>query len=143
MTSDARRHLAIWACWLLASAVPLPAPPLVLGSAMPTERPQPPAHQVGVASFYSWRFHGRLTASGARYDLHALTAAHPTLPFGTQLRVTNKRTGREVQVVVTDRGPFVAGRVIDLSLRAALELAMRRVGVDTVSIWLREEGRDD
>lgn len=76
----------------------------------------------GVASFYAASLHGRPTASGARYDRGAFTAAHRTLPFGTVLRVTNTRNGRAVYVRVNDRGPFHRGRVLDLSNAAAQSL---------------------
>jgi rare lipoprotein A len=78
--------------------------------------------QKGVASYYADRFHGRKTASGARYDKGALTAAHKTLPLGTKVRVTNLNNGESIDVEINDRGPFVKGRVIDLSRRAAKEL---------------------
>jgi rare lipoprotein A len=90
--------------------------------------------QVGVASYYGHRFHGRLTASGTRYDMHALTCAHRTLPFGTRLRVTHLETGRTVVVTVTDRGPFARGRVVDLSLEAAKRLGIVSRGVARVRV---------
>jgi rare lipoprotein A len=80
--------------------------------------------EVGVASWYGEPFHGRLTANGERYDMHAYTAAHRLYPFGTRLRVTNLENGRSVTVRVNDRGPFVRGRIIDLSLAAATDLGM-------------------
>jgi rare lipoprotein A len=89
---------------------------------------------VGLASFYGERFHGRLTASGARYDMHAMTCAHPSAPFGTRLRVTDVETGRAVVVTVTDRGPFVKGRVVDLSLAAARALRMVERGLARVRV---------
>jgi rare lipoprotein A len=72
----------------------------------------------GVAAYYDRGYSGR-TASGVRYDARQLTAAHRTLPFGTRVRVTDSKSGRSVEVVITDRGPFNKGRVIDLSLAAA------------------------
>lgn len=84
--------------------------------------------QRGVASYYAASLHGRRTASGERYDRHALTAAHRTLPFGTVLRVTAERTGLSVIVRVNDRGPFSKGRVLDLSGAAADRLQIRRRG---------------
>jgi len=78
--------------------------------------------------------HGRSTASGEIYDRNALTAAHRSLAFGTVLRVRNPQNGRIVRVVVNDRGPFVAGRVLDLSRRAAEELDFVREGVVEVEI---------
>jgi peptidoglycan lytic transglycosylase len=90
-------------------------------------------HQLsGVAAYYDRHYSGR-TTSGARYDPNRLTAAHRTLPFGTHVRVTDRRTGRTVEVVITDRGPFNKGRVIDLSLAAAKELRMIERGLARVS----------
>ena len=92
----------------------------------------------GQASWYGPRFHGRRTASGERYDQHALTAAHKTLPFGTMVRVRSLVTGKEVDVRVTDRGPFVRGRVIDVSRAAAEALGMMGLGVKQVSLHIVE-----
>ncbi len=77
---------------------------------------------VGLASWYGPGFHGRKTASGERYDMHDFTAAHKTLPFGTRLRVTNEKTGKSIIVRVNDRGPYIHGRILDLSFAAAKEL---------------------
>lgn len=88
--------------------------------------------QRGVASWYGPGFHGQRTASGEPYDMHELTAAHKSLPFGTRLLVQNPRTGKQVVVRINDRGPFVAGRVIDLSRAAARALGMLQRGHDTV-----------
>jgi rare lipoprotein A len=90
--------------------------------------------EVGVASFYAHRFHGRRTASGARYDMHALTCAHPSAPFGARLRVTDLETGRSVVVTVNDRGPFAGGRVVDLSLAAARKLGIVERGLARVKV---------
>ncbi len=90
--------------------------------------------QEGIASFYHDKFHGRTTASGEPFDQNQLTAAHPDLPFGTEVVVTRPDTGREVTVVINDRGPFVQGRIIDLSKRAARELGMLNRGVARVVI---------
>ena len=92
----------------------------------------------GQASWYGPRFHGRRTASGERYDQHALTAAHKTLPFGTVVRVRSLVTGKEVDVRVTDRGPFVRGRIIDVSRAAAEALGMMSLGVKQVSLHIVE-----
>ena len=92
----------------------------------------------GQASWYGPRFHGRRTASGERYDQHALTAAHKTLPFGTMVRVRSLVTGKEVDVRVTDRGPFVRGRIIDVSRAAAEALGMMGLGVKQVSLHIVE-----
>ncbi len=73
----------------------------------------------GLASWYGPGFQGRRTANGEKFNTHALTAAHKTLPFGTRVRVVNKRNGRSVVVRINDRGPYVRGRIIDLSHAAA------------------------
>ncbi|GAA3532564.1 septal ring lytic transglycosylase RlpA family protein [Zobellella aerophila] len=88
----------------------------------------------GKASFYGSRHHGRKTASGEKFNKHALTAAHRTLPFGTRVRVTNLRNHKSVVVRINDRGPYSRGRVIDLSEQAARELSMTRAGVVPVEI---------
>ncbi|MBD3894966.1 septal ring lytic transglycosylase RlpA family protein [Halomonas sp. ML-15] len=88
----------------------------------------------GVASYYADRYQGRQTASGERFDQQALTAAHPSLPFGTRVRVTHLDNGRETVVRINDRGPFVRGRIIDLSRRAAGELDMLRSGTAPVRV---------
>lgn len=85
----------------------------------------------GMASYY-WQ--GQQTASGARFNPNGLTAAHRSLPFGTRVRVTNRHNGRSVIVVINDRGPFIAGRIIDLSRGAAQVIAMTGAGVAPVSI---------
>jgi rare lipoprotein A len=85
----------------------------------------------GVASFYT---EGQQTASGEKFDTHDLTAAHPTLPFGTRLRVTNVATGRSVTVRVNDRGPYVPGRVVDVSYSAADALGMVGRGIAKVKL---------
>ena len=75
------------------------------------------------ASYYAEKFHGRRTASGKIYDMYKLTAAHKTLPFGTKVKVTNEANGKTVIVEITDRGPFVRGREIDLSKKAFFSIA--------------------
>ena len=86
----------------------------------------------GLASWYGGKFHGRRTASGERFDMNALTAAHPSLPFGTRVLVRNPRNGREVAVRINDRGPFTGGRIIDLSRAAAQAIGLLEAGVGTV-----------
>jgi rare lipoprotein A len=88
----------------------------------------------GDASYYASKFQGRPTANGERFDNGKLTAAHRTLPFGTRIRVTNLYNGRSVTVRVNDRGPFVKGRVIDLSQAAARRIDMVRAGVVQVRL---------
>ena len=90
--------------------------------------------QKGKASFYAKRFHGRKTASGERLHPDSLTCAHKSYPFGTLLRVYNPVNGRSVNVRVIDRGPYVQGRIIDLSWRAAKELGIIGQGVATVFV---------
>jgi len=104
--------------------------------------PAPPAGSVeeGLASWYGEPYHGRPTASGPRYDMWAMTAAHRTLPFGTVVRVTNKDSGREADVTINDRGPFVAGRILDLSRAAAEKLGAVGPGVIPVRIQVRRIG---
>jgi rare lipoprotein A len=91
----------------------------------------------GRASWYGKKFHGRRTASGERYDMHALTAAHKTLPFGTLVRVRSVHSGNEVVVRINDRGPYAHQRIIDLSLAAITALGVRGRGVTEV-LLLRE-----
>ena len=100
--------------------------------------PAPGKAQVGVASWYGPGFHGQLTSSGERYDQHELTAAHPTLPLGTLVRVTNLDTHRSVDVRVNDRGPFAKGRAIDLSHAAARAIGMLGPGTAPVRIAVLE-----
>jgi rare lipoprotein A len=86
----------------------------------------------GVASYYGPGFQGKKTASGERFDMHAMTAAHKTLPFGTMLRVTSLDNGKSVTVRVNDRGPFTRGRVLDLSKGAAQTIGMIQTGTAKV-----------
>ncbi|ABB24861.1 septal ring lytic transglycosylase RlpA family protein [Pelodictyon luteolum] len=88
----------------------------------------------GLASYYADRFHGRMTANGERFNMDALTAAHRTLPFGTWVRVTNMENGKEVMVRINDRGPYVNGRIIDLSRGAARELGLIKPGTGEVKL---------
>ena len=95
----------------------------------------------GIASYYAEPYHGRRTANGETFDTYReLTAAHRTLAFNTLVRVTNKANGREVEVRINDRGPFIDGRVIDLSLRAAREIDMVRAGVVPVKLAVLKPG---
>ncbi len=90
--------------------------------------------QAGIASWYGKDFHGKSTSSGERYDMNAMTAAHKTLPLGVYVRVHNRDNGRETIVRVNDRGPFVKGRIIDLSYAAAKKLGVDIVGTAPVRI---------
>jgi len=93
-------------------------------------------YQVGTASWYGEDFEGKPTASGEDYDMFDMTAAHPTLPLGTYVRVTNLRNGRAVVVKVNDRGPIVPGRIIDLSYGAACVLRFEHRGLQRVRLDL-------
>jgi rare lipoprotein A len=92
--------------------------------------------QSGAASWYGPGFHGKKTASGERFNQHAMTAAHRTLPFGTKVRVVNERTGRSVVVRINDRGPFHGGRIIDLAQAPAKALGI----AGTAVVSLQPEG---
>jgi rare lipoprotein A len=89
-----------------------------------------------VASWYGPPFHGRRAANGEVFDMHKMTAAHRTLPFESVVRVTNLTNGRSVDVRITDRGPFVQGRILDLSLAAARELGLELMGIGPVRLEL-------
>jgi len=91
-------------------------------------------YQVGTASWYGEYFVGRATASGEPYNMYDLTAAHPTLPLGTWVRVTNLHNGRRVYVRINDRGPIVPGRIIDLSYSAAQSLRFTSKGLERVRL---------
>lgn len=88
----------------------------------------------GLASYYGRKFHGRRTASGERFDMNAMTAAHKTLPFGTLVEVTNPRSGQSVVVRINDRGPYAHGRTIDLSRSAASKVGIMQRGQGRVEL---------
>lgn len=112
--------------------LPLPKAPLEVRT------PAPRLVQQGLASWYGARFHGRRTASGERFNKYHLTAAHRTLPFDAQVRVTNLRNGKSVVVRINDRGPHIRGRIIDLSYAAARLIGMHQSGVVLVRVeWLK------
>ena len=90
--------------------------------------------QIGVASWYGEKFHGRKTSSGEIFDMYKLTAAHKSLPLGTRVRVTNLKNRKSVIVKINDRGPFVRGRIIDLSYGAAKKIGMVDDGVVKVRV---------
>jgi rare lipoprotein A len=96
-------------------------------------------YQQGTASWYGEKFHGRTTASGEKYNMYEMTAAHKTLPFGTMVIVKSKTSSLMVQVRITDRGPFVSGRIIDLSYAAAKKLNIIQKGEDKVELYLSAE----
>ena len=108
---------------------------LVLGCALvaPAAAEESKPIQTGAASWYGPGFHGKRTASGERFNTNDLTAAHKTLPFGSQVRVTNERTGKSMVVRINDRGPYAHGRVIDLSKAAAEAVGISGVGRVTLA----------
>ena len=103
------------------------------------QAPEPSFTQTGMASFYGHAHEGKLTASGDTFDSGALTAAHRTLAFGTMVRVTNLDNGQAVTVKITDRGPYVRKRIIDLSLAAAKAIRMTDKGVAHVRLEAMRE----
>ena len=98
----------------------------------------PSRAEIGIASYYAHKFHGRKTASGEVYNQEFLTAAHRKLPFGTQVRVTNLSNGKHVTLKINDRGPFVEGRIIDVSYRAARDLDFLKEGLVKVRVEVLE-----
>ncbi len=108
-----------------AKMVPPPPPPI---------QPTVGSRQIGIASWYGKDFHGKPTASGEIYNMYDMTAAHKTLPLGTQVMVTNLENNRSVKVTINDRGPFVKNRVIDLSYAAAKSIGM--VGPGTAEVMI-------
>jgi rare lipoprotein A (peptidoglycan hydrolase) len=104
---------------------------------------KPVIEQVGEASWYGKGFHGKKTASGKKFNQHDHTAAHPTLPLGTEATVTNLETGKSVDVEITDRGPYTKGRDIDLSKEAADEIGMKKDGSVPVKIEAKVPSEDE
>jgi len=134
------RIFVIWAAlrWVLLMFVlasTLHAPLVV---ALPKQPVLPLRVWKGTASWYGSRFHGRRTANGETYDMFAYTAAHPTLPFGSLVRLVNPRTGRSQLVRINDRGPFVDDREIDVSYGVARRLGITEKGLARVRIELLE-----
>ena len=99
----------------------------------------PKVVETGKASYYSDKFKGKKTASGKKYRKSKRTAAHKSIPLGTKVKVTNLRNGRVVKVEINDRGPFVRGRIIDLSKKAARKLDMLNEGVGNVRLEYRAQ----
>jgi rare lipoprotein A len=117
------------ATFLLSAAALIPAS---MAQAQPKETSEKVV-QNGRASWYGPGFHGRRTASGETFNTNEMTAAHRTLPFGTRVRVVNKRTGKSVVVRINDRGPYAHGRVIDLSRASAQAIGITGVAAVTVA----------
>ena len=105
-----------------------------LASALAFAQKKPVASETGVCSYYSRHHNGHITAGGKKFDSNALTAAHRTYPMGTKLKLTNTANDKNVQVVVNDRGPFVKGREISVTRRAARDLGFIKQGLATVRI---------
>jgi rare lipoprotein A len=121
-------------CWAVAAALTSGCELRDIVPASLASNSSPRPYRAAVASYYARSLDGRLTASGERYDEDDLTAAHRTLPFGTRVRVTEPDSGRSVVVRINDRGPYVEGRDIDLSRRAAAELGIVEDGVALVTM---------
>jgi len=135
-----RRLFAVAALAGLAACAKQPIPaPMPMATALPTlpsepVQDQPYFTQSGVASWYGGRHQGRRTASGERFDMNAMTAAHRTLQLGTVVRVTNTDNGRTAMVRINDRGPYKRGRIIDLSAHVAHLLGMKQQGTAPVRV---------
>ena len=114
-------------------------PYVVLGKAYTPKTAVEPFRQRGIGSWYGKKFHGQKTSIGETYDMFAMTAAHPTLPLPSYVRVTNVANGRSVVVRVNDRGPFVGKRIADLSQAAASEIGMMRRGVARARIEVLDQ----
>jgi rare lipoprotein A len=139
--SDTSANAAIERNAGVVELVPLqpPAQPAAPEAEAPASLPQETTLGRGSASYYAAKFDGRRTASGERFDNDDMTAAHRTLPFGTRVRVTALATGRSVIVRINDRGPFHAGRMIDLSRAAAADLGLVARGHGEVEIAALED----
>ena len=120
----------------ISEATPAPNSSVQTKSEIRNQVNQAKPYQVGTASWYGELFHGKPTASGERYNMYDMTAAHLTLPMGSYVRVTNQHNGRSVVVRVNDRGPIVPGRIIDVSYGAAQALQFRAQGLQRVRLDL-------
>lgn len=120
-----------------AEPAPTPAPPAAVEPSVPADA-RPLHVETGLASWYGPNYHSRQASSGEIYDQHEFTAAHRTLPLHSLVRVTNVKTGASVVVRINDRGPFIEGRVIDLSLAAAKQAEVWRPGVAEVRVEVLE-----
>ncbi|MBU1355449.1 MAG: septal ring lytic transglycosylase RlpA family protein [Candidatus Edwardsbacteria bacterium] len=137
-----RKNQLYFLAFLLALLGCAPAPIYRAGPARETASPKsdpvkgnekpaaewPLTTTTGIASYYGKEFHGRKTANGETFDMNAMTAAHRTLPFGTMVRVTNLANDQSVTVRINDRGPFIKGRIIDLSYGAAKSIDLLSIG---------------
>jgi len=123
-----------------SEATPARARPVESKPEMRKQASKKAPYQIGTASWYGSYFDGKPTASGEAYDMHELTAAHPTLPLGSYVRVTNLHNGRAVVVRVNDRGPIVQSRIIDLSYGAAQVLQFQEKGLQRVRLDVVKRG---
>lgn len=116
---------------------------IIASCTLPVHRPPYAAGYVerGIASWYGEDFHGRPTSSGEIYNMYSLTAAHKLMPLGTKARITNLQNGQSVVVKINDRGPFIDGRIIDLSYSAAERLGMLETGLSRVEVEVLEWGK--
>jgi rare lipoprotein A len=128
---------------LMSEPDPAPAASAEPAATQPTAVPAHVLLKSGLASWYGPRFHGRRTASGERYDMHELTAAHKYLPFGTLITVRSVHTGQSVLVRVNDRGPYKHQRILDLSRAAMDALGALGRGVTQVEVWVEAHRVDD
>ncbi len=128
------RKIIVFAALLLVSI--MSAGCQLGGNGETSDQPLSGYYQTGTASWYGAEYHGRDTASGEKFDKNALTAAHRELAFGTWVEVTNLGNGRRVTVRINDREPFVEGRIIDLSERAADEIGMKIAGLAEVALTI-------
>lgn len=117
-------------------AVVLAAGAGLVGPAGPSHADTGVYQSTGLASWYGPRYHGRTTANGEQFDQMAMTAAHPKLPFGSLVEVTNLQNGKSVKVRINDRGPFVGARIIDVSMAVATELDFVNAGLAEVHVEL-------
>jgi rare lipoprotein A len=135
--SSLRRALAVAGLLALAACAEQMPQPAISALPPPAIEPtpeQPFFSQEGTASWYGGAHHGRKTANGERFNMNGMTAAHKSLKMGTVLRVTNLENGRTTTVRVNDRGPYVNGRIIDLSAAAARDLGMKQDGIARVKL---------
>ena len=140
MLKRGRKVGLVWAIALMLASCTRPATPVVVAAPQPQVMPEEPVYEeVGTASWYGPWHQGKKTASGEKFDQRKLTAAHPTLPLGTEAVVTNLENGRQVEVKINVRGPYAKDRAIDLSARAAAKLGMKDKGVAQVKIEVKPD----
>ena len=125
--------------WAALAVVFALAPILATDDSAQAEHAKIVYAQKGKASWYGPGFHGRKTASGERFNQHALTAAHRRLPLGTRVTVVNMANGKSIEVEINDRGPYVPGRILDVSKEVAERLGMRKAGTAPVRLIVTEQ----